>query len=112
MTGVMGIIEDITEPRRMAETLRQTSRALAITECHQALIRATDRDGIIDRGVPNNRGGGWLSHGLGGLCRGRRPQIGAPGGPNQIDEGYVGKVNVTWADKAGPRPVGTAIRIR
>ena len=85
MTGVMGIIEDITEPRRMAETLRQASRALkAITECHQALIRATDEMELLNRGVPDYCGGGWLSHGLGGLCRGRRPQIGAPGGPNRV----------------------------
>ena len=41
--GNMGIIEDITERKRLAATLRQASRALkAITECHQALIRATD----------------------------------------------------------------------
>ncbi len=42
MTGTIGLIDDITERKRMEETLRQTSRALkAITDCRQALIRAT-----------------------------------------------------------------------
>ena len=49
MTGIMGIIEDITEPKRMEETLRQASRALkAITECHQALIRATNETELLN----------------------------------------------------------------
>jgi len=49
MTGIMGIIEDITEPKRLGERLRQVSRALkAITECHQALIRATNETELLN----------------------------------------------------------------
>ena len=49
MTGIMGIIEDITERKRLAETLRQTSRALkAITACRQALIRATHEKELLN----------------------------------------------------------------
>ena len=48
-TGTMSIIEDITERKRMGERLWQVSRAFkAITECHQALIRATNETELLN----------------------------------------------------------------
>ena len=41
--GTAGVARDITERRRMEEALRKVSRALkAVTECHQALMRASN----------------------------------------------------------------------
>ncbi|MBU4232151.1 MAG: PAS domain S-box protein, partial [Proteobacteria bacterium] len=113
MTGIMGIIEDITEPKRMAATLRQASRALkAITECHQALIRATDETELLGEvcRIIVEVGGyrmAWVGYAEADAHKSVRPVA-----QTGFDEGYVEKLNLTWADKArGRGPVGTAIRL-
>jgi PAS domain S-box-containing protein len=112
MTGIMGIIEDITEPKRMAATLRQASRALkAITECHQALIRATDERQLLDEvcRIIVEVGGyrmAWVGYAEADAGKSVRPVA-----QTGFDEGYVEKLNLTWANKErGRGPVGTAIR--
>ena len=112
MTGIMGIIEDITEPKRMAATLRQASRALkAITECHQALIRATDERQLLDEvcRIIVEVGGyrmAWVGYAEADASKSVRPVA-----QTGFDAGYVEKLNLTWADKErGRGPVGTAIR--
>ena len=112
MTGIMGIIEDITERKRMAATLRQASRALkAITECHQALIRATDETELLDEvcRIIVEVGGyrmAWVGYAEDDAHKSVRPVA-----QTGFDEGYVEKLNLTWADKErGRGPVGTAIR--
>ena len=112
MTGIMGIIEDITERKRMAATLRQASRALkAITECHQALIRATDETELLDEvcRIIVEVGGyrmAWVGYAEADANKSVRPVA-----QTGFDEGYVEKLNLTWADKErGRGPVGTAIR--
>ena len=48
VVGTAGIARDISERRRMEEALRQVSRALkAVTECHQALLRATNEAELL-----------------------------------------------------------------
>ena len=113
MTGIMGIIEDITEPKRMAETLRQVSRALkAITECHQALIRATDEMELLNEvcRIIVEVGGyrmAWVGYAEDDAHKSVRPVA-----QTGFDEGYVEQLNLTWADKErGRGPVGTAIRL-
>ncbi len=112
MTGIMGIIEDITEPKRMAETLRQASRALkAITECHQALIRATDERELLNEvcRIIVEVGGyrmAWVGYAEPDAHKSVRPVA-----QTGFDEGYVEQLNLTWADKArGRGPMGAAIR--
>jgi len=112
MTGIMGIIEDITEPKRLGETLRQVSRALkAITECHQALIRATDERQLLDEvcRIIVEEGGyrmAWVGYAEADAGKSVRPVA-----QTGFDEGYVEQLNLTWADKVrGRGPVGTAIR--
>lgn len=112
LTGIMGIIEDITEPKRMEETLRQVSRALkAITECHQALIRATDETELLNEvcRIIVEVGGyrmawvGFAEHDAGKAV----PPVAQKG----FDEGYVEQLNLTWGDKErGRGPTGKAIR--
>jgi PAS domain S-box-containing protein len=113
MTGIVGIIEDVTEPKRMAATLRQASRALkAITECHQALIRATDETELLNEvcRIIVEAGGyrmAWVGYAEADANKSVRPVA-----QTGFDEGYVEKLNITWADKArGRGPVGTAIRL-
>lgn len=112
MTGIMGIIEDITESKRMAATLRQASRALkAITECHQALIRATDERQLLDEvcRIIVEVGGyrmAWVGYAENDASKSVRPVA-----QTGFDEGYVEKLNLTWADKErGRGPVGMVIR--
>ena len=110
--GNMGIIEDITERKQLEATLGQVSRALkAITECHQALIRATDEMELLHEvcRIIVEVGGyrmAWAGYAESDARKSVRPVA-----QTGFDEGYVEKVNTTWADKArGRGPVGTAIR--
>jgi len=112
LMGNMGIIEDITERKRMAATLKQASRALkAITECHQALIRATDEMELLHEvcRIIVEVGGyrmAWVGYAEADAHKSVRPVA-----HTGFDEGYVEQLNITWADKArGRGPVGTAIR--
>ena len=111
--GNMGIIEDITERKRLEATLRQASRALkAITECHQALIRATDEMELLNEvcRIIVEVGGyrmAWVGYVENDAHKSVRPVA-----QTGFDEGYVEKLNLTWADKArGRGPVGAAIRL-
>jgi PAS domain S-box-containing protein len=113
MTGIMGIIEDITEPKRLGETLRQVSRALkAITECHQALIRATDETELLNEvcRIIVEVGGyrmAWVGYAEPDAHKSVRPVA-----QTGFDAGYVEQLNLTWADKArGRGPTGSAIRL-
>jgi PAS domain S-box-containing protein len=112
MTGIVGIIEDVTEPKRLEATLRQASRALkAITECHQALIRATDETELLHEvcRIIVEVGGyrmAWAGYAESDARKSVRPVA-----QTGFDEGYVEKVNITWADEErGRGPVGVAIR--
>jgi PAS domain S-box-containing protein len=113
MTGIMGIIENITEGKRMAATLQQASRALkAITECHQALIRATNEMELLNEvcRIIVEVGGyrmAWVGYAENDAHKSVRPVA-----QTGFDEGYVQQLNLTWADKVlGRGPMGSAIRL-
>ena len=110
--GVMGIIEDITERKRLAATLRQASRALqAITACRQALIRATNERELLNEvcRIIVEVGGyrmAWV-----GYAGEDAPKTVRAVAQTGFDEGYVEKLNLTWADtERGRGPTGKAIR--
>jgi PAS domain S-box-containing protein len=112
MTGIMSIIEDITEHKRMGETLRQASRALkAITACRQALIRATNERELLNEvcRIIVEVGGyrmAWV-----GFAGHDADKAVPPVAQKGFDEGYVEQLNLTWADKErGRGPTGKAIR--
>ncbi len=100
LIGTMGIIEDITERKRMAETLWQTSRALkAITECRQALIRATNEKELLNevcRIIVEV--GGYRMAWVGYAEEDANKSVHAVA-QTGFDEGYVEQLNLTWADK-------------
>ena len=110
--GTMGIIEDITERKRLAESLWQTSRALqAITECRQALIHATNEMELLNEvcRIIVEVGGyrmAWV-----GFAEENAPKTVRAVAQTGFDEGYVEKLNLTWADtERGRGPTGKAIR--
>ena len=112
MTGSMGIIEDITVRKRLEATLRQASRALkAITECHQALIRATDEMELLNEVCRIIVEAGGYRMAWAGYAEADARKSVRPVAQTGFDEGYVEKANITWEDKArGRGPVGAAIR--
>jgi signal transduction histidine kinase len=112
MSVTMGIVQDSREPKGMEETLRKVSRALkAITECHQALIRATDETELLNEvcRIIVEVGGycmAWVGYAENDANKSIRPMA-----QQGFDAGYVEHLRLTWADKLrGRGPVGRAIR--
>ncbi len=112
VVGTTGIARDITERRQMEETLRQVSRALkAITECHQAMLRASQEPELLQEicRIIVEVGGyrmAWV-----GLAEHDARKTIRPVSQEGFDEGYINQLHLTWADgKRGQGPTGTAIR--
>ncbi|MGA9754318.1 MAG: PAS domain S-box protein, partial [Desulfobaccales bacterium] len=112
-TGTMSIIEDITERKRMGERLWQVSRAFkAITECHQALIRATNETELLNEvcRIIVEVGGyrmAWVGFAQDDASKSVRPVA-----QTGFDDGYVEQLQLTWADQVrGRGPMGKAIRM-
>ncbi len=111
--GIMSIIEDITERKRMGERLWQVSRAFkAITECHQALIRATNETELLNEvcRIIVEVGGyrmAWVGFAQDDASKSVRPVA-----QTGFDNGYVEQLQLTWADQVrGRGPTGKAIRM-
>ncbi len=112
MSVTMGIVQDSREPKGMEEALRKVSRALkAITECHQALIRATDETELLNEvcRIIVEVGGycmAWVGYAENDANKSIRPMA-----QQGFDAGYVEQLRLTWADKVrGRGPTGRAIR--
>ena len=112
MNATMGIVQGSREPKRMEETLRKVSRALkAITECHQALIRATQEAELLNEvcRIIVKVGGycmAWVGYAEHDAKKTIRPMA-----QQGFDDGYVEQLRLTWADKKqGRGPTGMAIR--
>lgn len=110
--GTTGIARDITKRRQIEEVLRKVSRALkAVTECDQALLRATNEAELLSEvcRIIVEVGGyrmAWV--GFGRQDADKSVQLMAQEG---IDEGYLQNLKVSWADEErGRGPTGTAIR--
>ncbi|MCX5893747.1 MAG: PAS domain S-box protein, partial [Deltaproteobacteria bacterium] len=121
--GTAGLSRDITERRRMEEALRQVSRALkAVTECHQALLRATNETELLSevcRIIVEVGGyrmaiivevGGYRMAWV-GYARQDEGKSVEPIAHKGFETGYMQTLKVTWADtERGRGPVGRAIR--
>jgi PAS domain S-box-containing protein len=110
--GTTGIARDMTRRRRMEEALRRVSRALkAITECHQAMMRASQETELLNevcRIIVEV--GGYLMAWV-GFAEPDELKTVRPVAQKGLDAGYIQAVKVTWADtELGRGPVGVAIR--
>ncbi|MDR3677093.1 MAG: PAS domain-containing protein, partial [Acidobacteriota bacterium] len=103
---------DITQRKRVEQELRRVNRALqTISECNQALVRATEESHLLDDicGILVREGGyrmAWVGFGEHDEGKSVRPVAHAG-----FEEGYLPTANITWADtEHGWGPTGTAIR--
>jgi len=100
------------ERRRAEEELRRVNRALkALSECNQALVRATEESDFLHdicRIVVQVSGYrlAWV-----GLAEQDENKTVRPVAQMGYEEGYLDTVNIMWADtERGRGPTGTAIR--
>jgi PAS domain S-box-containing protein len=114
--GMLILIQDVTGQlayeQRAEEALRRTNRALRLlSECNQALIRATNENDLLQAICRNavEIGGyrmAWVGFAEQDEAKSVRPV--AQGG---FEQGYLETLNITWADsERGRGPTGTAIR--
>ncbi|HMA95122.1 MAG TPA: PAS domain S-box protein [Polyangiaceae bacterium] len=105
-------VQDITERTRAEAALRRVNRQLRmISDCNQALIRATDESELLSSvcDLVVQVGGyrmAWV-----GYVQENEARTVLPIACAGYDEGYVHGVNVTWSDNEhGRGPIGMAIR--
>ena len=109
---LVGTAMDITDRKRVEETLRRLNRELrAISNCNQILLRATDEQSLLEeicRIVCEEAGYrmAWVGYAEHDEARSVRP-VAWTG----AEEGYLATAGITWADtERGRGPTGTAIR--
>jgi len=110
--AILEINRDITPRRRMEEALQRVSRALkAITECHQAMMRAASETELLNevcRIIVEV--GGYLMAWV-GFAQQDEDKTVRPVAQMGFDAGYVHVIRVRWSDtELGRGPVGEAIR--
>jgi PAS domain S-box-containing protein len=110
--GVFAAARDISERKKAEKELAQVNRALkAITECNEAMVRASEEADLLERvcRLLVEVGGFrlvWVGYAEQDEGRSVRPVAHAG-----FEEGYLATVNITWADEErGRGPTGTAIR--
>ena len=110
--GLVGILLDVTEQRRIDASLRRANRALqVIRTVNRALARSFDEGDLLESvcRVLLDPGGyrmAWIGFVERDAARSIRPM--AHGG---IDSGYLDRAAITWGDTAhGQGPTGNAVR--
>jgi PAS domain S-box-containing protein len=110
--GLTGSVHDITERKRNEYALRRANRALkTLSASNLALVRATSEDELLRwvTSVIVETGGylmAWVGYAEDDAAKTVRPVA-----QSGYEEGYLGKLNLTWADmELGQGPTGTAIR--
>jgi signal transduction histidine kinase/putative methionine-R-sulfoxide reductase with GAF domain len=100
------------ERKRTEEELRKVHRALrALSECNQALMRATDESALLEDTCRIIVEVGGYRFAWVGYMRHDDAQTVRPMAHAGHEEGYLSLVDVTWADtEHGRGPAGTAIR--
>jgi PAS domain S-box-containing protein len=112
VSGVFAAARDISERKKAEEELLQVNRALkALTECNEAMVRATEESDLLERvcRLLVEVGGFrlvWVGYAEPDEAKSVRPVAHAG-----FEEGYLATLNLTWADEErGRGPTGTAIR--
>jgi PAS domain S-box-containing protein len=112
VSGVFAAARDISERKKAEEELLQVNRALkTLTECNEAMVRASDESDLLERvcRLLVEVGGFrlvWVGYAEQDEAKSVRPVAHAG-----FEEGYLATLNITWADEErGRGPTGTAIR--
>ena len=107
-----GIVQDITERKQAEIALCRSNRALkVISECNQALVRATSETELLQQvcSLLVEHGGyrmAWVGFAGQDETKSVRPVAQAG-----CEEGYLDTLQITWADtERGRGPTGTSIR--
>ena len=110
--GVFAAARDISERKKAEKELALVNRALkAITECNEAMVRASEEADLLERvcRLLVEVGGFrlvWVGYAEQDEAKSVRPVAHAG-----FEEGYLATLNLTWADEErGRGPTGTAIR--
>ena len=114
LVGVLGVARDITDSKRAELSLLRANRALrTVSECNQALARATDEQALLQDicRLMVEFGGyrmAWIGYARDDAGRTVMPMADAG-----ADVGYFDTLALSWGDtEAGRGPTGTAIRER
>ncbi len=110
--GVFAAARDITERKRAEAELRRVNRALqALTECNEAMVRASEESDLLEKvcRLLVEVGGFrlvWVGYAEQDEAKSVRAVAHAG-----FEEGYLATLNLTWADEErGRGPTGAAIR--
>jgi PAS domain S-box-containing protein len=113
-TGVSprGVMVDITEEKRAEAELRRVNRALkTLSQCNQAMARASGESELLDEicriivEVGEYRFA-WIGFAVDDLSKSIQPVARAG-----HEDGYLSQVKITWDDsESGRGPAGTALR--
>ena len=97
--GTVGTARDVTARRRMEEALRKVSRALkAVTECHQAMLRATQEAELLNevcRIIVEV--GGYRMAWVGFAVDDEEKTVRAVA-EQGFEEGYLAAAHISWGD--------------
>jgi len=108
------IFRDITERKQMEEELIRVNRALlALSECNQAVIRATEESHLLHEICQLIVEVGDYRLAWVGFAEQDEMKTVRPVAQAGFEEGYLDKLGITWADtERGRGPTGIAIRTR
>lgn len=112
ITGVIGIVRDITESKQAEQLLQQANRTLqAIRDCHEAMLRTgTEKDLLAEVCRIIVQIGGERMAWVGYAEKDARKTV-HPVASNGMNKQYLANLRVNWSDTLrGRGPVGTAIR--
>ncbi len=110
---IIGIADDITARKWAENELRSSNRALfVLSECNQALVRATNEDDLLHSVCRTLVKEGEYRLAWVGFAEQNELKSVRPMAQMGFDEGYLDTLDITWADEQrGRGPTGSAIRM-
>ncbi|TAL24946.1 MAG: PAS domain S-box protein, partial [Nitrospirae bacterium] len=111
---MIGTVQDITGSKKAEEELLRLNRTLkTISECNQALVRATSEKKLLGDICRIIKEYGGYRMALVGYTEQNEEKTVCAVAQAGYEEGFLETVKLTWADtESGNGPIGTAIRTR